>query len=114
MGTLIDSENEKCQLFQHGWNFCEGQYCTFIDTVLRKLRMNNRFMEKVNLGYHMFQPPQCRHTFQPPFIPMLGLVQNRHQERKFTLIVLEMISSLRICSDSFIIIIKPEDNFHIF
>ena len=25
MGTLIDSENEKCQLFQPGWNFCEGQ-----------------------------------------------------------------------------------------
>jgi hypothetical protein len=25
MGTLIDSENEKYQLFQHGRIFCEGQ-----------------------------------------------------------------------------------------
>jgi hypothetical protein len=28
-GDLIDSENEKCQLFQNGWNFCEGQGAVF-------------------------------------------------------------------------------------
>ena len=36
-----------------------------------------RFMEKVNLGSHMFQPPQFHHTFKPPFVVRLSRLKEK-------------------------------------